>query len=175
MLSNTHGSSSKIKFLSLFIFGLLISAAPRPLFAGGLSVSESVELQLSPEISWAIVGSYQSMDRWHPVASTSESTGTGKDSGDVRILTLPDGGTVIERLISYNEEQMKFAYAIIYSPLPISNYVSEIKVEGGKKGQNSKVTWSSTFDAAGVSDAEAKKIMKGVYVAGLEHLKKLTR
>lgn len=63
-----------------------------------------------------------------------------------------------------------YQYMITESPLPVTNYISTIKVVKAKEG--STVVWSSTFIAKqGTADDEAKKVIAGIYTAGLDGLK----
>ena len=48
--------------------------------------------------------------------------------------------------------------------LPVTNYQSTISVSPDPKG--SAVKWVGKYDAKGVSDAEAKKIIDGIYESG---------
>ncbi len=158
----------KYILLAIFITGAFVTS-----YGGEVNVQEEIRIRMTPAAAWAIVGGFQSLDRWHPAAISSESTGTGLDKGDIRILTLGDNSTVIEVLENYDNDSMTYSYKIIDSPLPIANYVSQIQVkEYGRRGK-AKVIWSSSFDAVGVSDEEAAEIMSGVYVAGLEYLRDL--
>ena len=65
---------------------------------------------------------------------------------------------------------MTMKYRITESPLPISNYVSIIKVTPAKGG-GSVVAWSSTFKGKaaepkeGEDDASLKKLVSGAYTA----------
>ena len=60
-------------------------------------------------------------------------------------------------------------YRIIDSPLPVSGYVSTLKVKSAKGG--SRVEWSSTFKAKGADTATAKNAVRGIYTSGLDALK----
>ncbi len=137
---------------------------------GKLSVSKQAVLDVPPSTSWALLGDFNGLNRWHPAVIKSELVeGNGKSKGSKRILTLGDGGKIHETLIDYNDQGMTYTYKITESPLPVSDYVSTIKIERNDKG-TSTVTWSSTFNAKGVSDEKAIEVISGVYDAGLSSL-----
>jgi len=134
--------------------------------AGNIAVEESVKLNVKPSAVWALLGDYNGLYRWHPAVASSD-----RDNA-VRVLTLGNGAQITETLLSKDEGNRSYRYQIDKSPLPVSDYESEIKVTLDGQG-GSIVTWSSNFNASGASDAEAEKTIRGVYQAGLQNLDKL--
>ena len=63
-----------------------------------------------------------------------------------------------------------YSYSIIDGPLPVANYLSTISVVAD--GAGSKLTWTGKYDAKGASDADAKKVIDGIYQSGLDALVK---
>ncbi|MFW1676519.1 SRPBCC family protein [Pontibacter sp. JAM-7] len=147
---------------------LLLSAliSGQALAAGNIAVTESVQLNAKPAAVWALVGDFNGLYRWHPAVIKSQST---SDTG--RILTLGNGATISETLLSQDNEAHSYSYRIDESPLPVASYEASIAVSATENG--SLVTWSSSFDASGASDEEAASTIRGVYKAGLEHLSDL--
>ena len=60
---------------------------------------------------------------------------------------------------------MSYSYTIETSPLPVANYKSTLKVVPKDKG--STIEWSGNFDAKGAPDADAVKVITGIYEAGV--------
>jgi hypothetical protein len=93
--------------------------------------------------------------------------------GAVRTVTTKDGAKLVEELLSHQDSTRSLKYRIIDSPLPVSDYVSTLKVKAAKGG--SRVEWSSTFkrkdEAEGADNAGAKKAVAGIYTSGLGALK----
>lgn len=137
-----------------------------------VQVYKEVEIKAKPEAVWALVGAFNGLDRWHPAVVAVDSEGNGTNVGDLRVLTLGNGAKIIEKLLAYNDQQ-SLRYGILDSPLPISDYVSDITIADGRSPNSAKVTWSSTFKPKGVSKKEAKKIITGIYQAGFDSLVKL--
>ncbi len=151
-----------IAFLSLFMIGSVAAD-------GSLNVSKQVVLDVPPSTAWALLGDFNGLNRWHLAVAASDLNGDGTSKGSKRVLTLGDGAKINETLVDYHNSGMSYTYKITESPLPLSDYVSTIKVEGNDKG-TSTVTWSSSFNAAGVDDAKAVEIISGVYEGGLQAL-----
>ena len=141
-------------------------------FAGDLTVSKNVTVNASPETTWKMIGDFNHLDVWHPVVVASKLLqGDSQSAGAVRLLTLGNGATITEKLVSNNNALKSYTYAITESPLPIADYVSTITVSPAADGK-ATVTWNSTFDAKGVEDAEAINTISGIYDAGLNNLDK---
>lgn len=140
--------------------------------AGALEVQKEITVNASPETTWKMIGDFNHLDVWHPVVVASELTsGSNETAGAIRVLTLGNGAAITEKLLSHNNGNNSYSYAITESPLPVTAYVSEISVSATDDGK-SLVTWSSSFNAKGVEDQEAINTITGVYDAGLTSLQK---
>jgi hypothetical protein len=129
--------------------------------------SMSADLKTSADSVWKMIGGFNALPDWHPAIEKSEL----EEEGQVRRLALAGGGTVIEKLVSTDDGSRTYSYTIVDSPLPISDYIATIKVTG--EGDDCTVEWSSEFEPAGASLEDATAVVRGVYEAGLENLKKL--
>lgn len=145
-----------------------------------LSVVEHVTINAPLEKVWAAAKDFDSLDKWHPGFSKDVLTkGTNGTPGAVRALTVKDGPTFTEELMSFTESTHTYRYKILESPLPVQSYVSTFKVMPGKNGTTT-VTWSAKFTRknpadnppAAESDEAAVKLITGVFQAGLANLKK---
>ena len=95
--------------------------------------------------------------------------GDGQSKGAVRVLMTKDGGKFTEELVAFDAAARSYQYRIIESPAPVVDYVSTIQVKETPAG--SAVVWSSRFNVkAGTSEADAKKLISGVYRTGLDNL-----
>lgn len=134
--------------------------------AGALSVEREVTVDNSSATVWKLVGNFNSLDVWHPAVVKSELNGNGTKVGARRLLTLGDGATILEKLLSYSAAKSSYSYSILKSPLPVANYKSTITLTPVDEG-HTLMKWSSTFDANGVSDEQAATIIGGIYDAGM--------
>ena len=159
--------SAKTTISILFLFGVFQSA-----YAGGmLSASKEVYLDANAETVWKMIGNYNHLDVWHPAVVETSLQGTGEMEGDIRILTLGNGATITEVLLSHDNNNYSYRYKITDSPLPVADYVSSVSVydEGNMK---SRVVWESTFTEFNATATEAEDAINGVYAAGLGTLEK---
>jgi hypothetical protein len=155
-----------------FATGVALAAFASGAFAAGgkLSISTKVDLTVPPAKVWDAIKDFGAWPTWHPALASDEIT-KGKDhaKGTVRVLTTKDGAKIKEELTAWSATRMTYTYRILDSPLPVKDYVSTLKVS--RSGTGSTVTWSSTFNAKdGTADDEAKKVMTGIYRAGLDNL-----
>jgi hypothetical protein len=134
------------------------------------NVSMSVKIQAPAAEVWKIISDFNGLPKF--VAAIVNSTMEGSGVGAVRTLTLGDGGQTVEKLEGLDEQARSLSYSIVNSPLPLENYLSTMQVRD--LGRNKcEVVWSSTFKPKGAPEAEAKKIVEGVYSLGFDGLKKM--
>ena len=91
--------------------------------------------------------------------------------GAVRTITLPDGANLNERLEKYDTDSMSLKYSILDGPLPVSNYLSAMKITS--TGGGCELSWSSEFNSKGVPDEDARNAISGIYQMGFDGLAKL--
>ncbi len=170
--------------LSLVTLAIAIALPISAIAAGAdtLKVEESVQINAPADKVWTKVSNFNDLGAWHPaIKSTEITSGKNNKVGATRLLTLQDGGTVKEKLLSYNSKKMTFKYAIIESVLPVSSYVSSVTVMA-EKDNTTKVVWKGSFKrkdlsdkpADGQDDAAATKTITSVYRGGLDNLKKIS-
>ena len=81
---------------------------------------------------------------------------------------MKNGGEVVERLDNWDDAKRSYTYSILSGPLPVSDYRSTLSVAPDGKG--SALHWHSTYQAKGTSDAEAKKLIDGIYEDSAKNL-----
>ena len=125
-----------------------------------LNSSLTMTSSMSPEALSTKIGDFCGIANWHrrsrnaclaPMASNARSR-------------LKGGGTIVETLENFDDANHAYTYTIISSPLPVANYHSTISVSVDPKGSSLK--WVGQYDAKGASDADAKKVIDGIYEAG---------
>jgi mxaD protein len=135
-----------------------------------MKVSMQTTLNASADKVWQVVGDFNGLPAF--VAAATKSRMEGDGVGALRTLTLPDGAEIVERLETYDDEARTLTYSIVSGPLPVANYLSMVEVTPLADGQ-CRVKWSSTFEAAGASEEEARSAIEGIYAMGFEGLHKL--
>jgi hypothetical protein len=151
---------TKILSLALAMLGLFVVPA------AALEVSNAATVPGTPKEVWDKIGSFCAIKSWHPVIAKCEKSKEG--GATYRTLTTKDGATIKEKLLKKTDHS--YTYEIIDSPLPVQNYKSTISVAAD--GDQTKIEWKSTFDAKGASDDDAKKVISGIYQAGLDNIAK---
>ncbi len=120
---------------------------------------------------WDLLGDFGNVQKWAgPMVKRCDASGEGP--GAERVLELEGTpGALTERLVAWDPEVRSLSYSIIGdSPLPLENYVATLRVhERGDKA--CEVDWYGTFDAAGVPEAEAEKMVEGIYRGALASVK----
>ena len=111
---------------------------------------------------WKTVDFHQPSETIMPPIARSERTGEGL--GATKVNTLHGGGDVHLLLTYYAPEDHAFNYTIQSSPLPVKNYVGEVRVRA--LGDNrSELSWRGVYDPEGVSQAEADEALGTFYGA----------
>ena len=124
----------------------------------------STPSSLSPDALWKKVGDFCGIGSWHPAAEKCELS----DDGKQRTISLKGGGTIVEKLVKWDDAHRSYTYTIVSSPLPVSHYRSTIRVLSGAKG--SVLRWTGRYKAKGASSADAQKVIDGIYEAGAKAL-----
>jgi hypothetical protein len=136
------------------------------LAAHALESSAKASSKLSADAMWAKIGDFCGIGKWHPAVEKCELSADGK----TRTLSLKGGGTIVEALVKMDAAGRSYTYSIVNSPLPVANYSSTISVSAD--GAGSVLTWSGKYDAKGAPDADAMKVVQGIYDSGLAALAK---
>ena len=161
----------------------LLAAVMLPLSAAAhgpspQKVEKEIVIKAEPAKVWAIVKDFGNMQKWHPaVASDKLET---KDGVTYRTLTLKGGGTILEKLRSADDADMKLKYEIVEGVLPVTDYNATMTVKPGPGAGESTVVWMARFYRIyklnppippGQDDETAIKAITGVFEAGLPGLK----
>jgi mxaD protein len=134
-------------------------------------VSMSTRIKASADQVWKVVRDFNGLPAF--IAAIKNSTMEGSGIGALRTLTFEGGGPpVVEKLEKFDDQAKTLSYSIVTSPLPVKDYFSTVEIVDLGPGQ-CEVKWYSTFQPKGAPEAEAVKIVEGVYSGGFEGLKKL--
>jgi hypothetical protein len=146
----------RIAKISVAAAALLMSAGA----AFALDSSLTMTSSMSPDALWKKIGDFCGIADWHPAVEKCVLSADGKQ----RTLSLKGGGAIVETLDNLDPANHAYTYTIVSSPLPVANYHSTISVSADPKGSSLK--WVGKYDAKGASDADAKKVIDGIYEAG---------
>ena len=150
----------RVAKISVAVAAFLVLIGP----AFGLESSVTTTSSISPEALWKKIGDFCGVADWHPAIEKCVLSADGKQ----RTLSLKGGGTIVEALENLDDAGHAYTYTILSGPLPVANYHSTISVSPDPKGSSLK--WVGTYDAKGASDADAKKVIDGIYESGEKSL-----
>lgn len=143
-------------------------------------VEKEIVIKAEPAKVWAIVKDFGGINKWHPAIASVKTETKGSDT--FRTLTLKGGGTILERLKSSDDADMKLKYEIVEGALPVTDYNAVMTVKAGPGAGETTVVWMARFYRmyrlnppipAGQDDKSAIDAVTGVFDAGLPGLKKL--
>ncbi|MBT4365231.1 MAG: SRPBCC family protein [Desulfobacterales bacterium] len=132
-----------------------------------MKVSVKDTVNTSAETVWKDIKSFDTQ----MIGAPCEVEGSGV--GALRTITMPDSGDkIVERLEALDETLKSLSYSVVSGPPnPFDNYLATIQVQ--ETGENQcEITWSTTFDPVGISEADATMALEGAYTGFLGAIKK---
>ncbi|WP_404378897.1 SRPBCC family protein [Caenispirillum salinarum] len=124
--------------------------------------------ETTPDKLWDMVDFHQPSEVIMPPIASSAREGEGV--GATKVNTLADGGGDIHLLLAYYApEERAFNYTIQEGPLPVTNYVGQVRVTEAGEGR-AALSWQGTYDAAGVPEDKADEILGGFYASIAERI-----
>src|SRR5215510_4526039 len=112
--------------------------------------SACIDVPVSADIVWQLIGGFNSLPDWLP--------------------NIPKSETIVERLEKFDNAARSYSYSIIQASFPITDYLATLSVYQKAGESGCLVEWSGTFIAKGVSDSEASKLFQGIFEDGLKAL-----
>lgn len=128
-------------------------------------VSVSEKIPASAQQVWDMIGNFNSLADWHPAIQRSEL----EEGGTVRRLTMPDGTTLVETLVSEDGKERTYEYALPDGQLPVSGYTARVHVTEDDDG-NCTANWESEFEP---QSPDAEQLVNSIYQAGFDNLRKM--
>lgn len=155
-----------MKRIALALLGTaLLASGP----AHALEVTRSRDIPAPADAVWALIGDFCAIQLWHPQVERCILSADDDDDGiraQIRGLVVKGGlGTIVEVETARDETGRSYSYGFVQGPLPVRAYNATLAVR--PNGSGSTVIWSATFEADGMSDAEAVADIAGVFEAGL--------
>ncbi|MEM9054109.1 MAG: SRPBCC family protein [Pseudomonadota bacterium] len=135
------------------------------------TASVQYDFDLPVEVIWDLVGEFGNMSKWTGLPPET-CIADGEEVGAIRTLTLPDGGTIIDRLEAKTERS--YSYSIINmdkAPLPFSSYQATLSVSRISETKT-RLDWRGVFEPRDISEAEAITFAQNMYQRGLDMMKR---
>jgi hypothetical protein len=127
------------------------------------TVTETIDVNASPDEVWALVGDFGGLVGWFPAVTKSVVEGSG--IGALRYLTMPDGNQLTERQEARDDAARYYEYAAIAGALPCIDYRSRIAVS--PTGNGARITWTAQFLPLKDAPIDAVAFITSVYQGGL--------
>src|SRR5262245_38457040 len=135
----------------------------------GATISANVALALESSLTvrsslpaadlWSKIGDFCGMSAWDPAVERCDLSADGKQR---TILLFGGIGSAVAALEDWDDANRSFSWKSISGLAPVSNYRARVSVLAD--GKTSLLKLTASYEAKGVSDAEAKKVIdNGLY------------
>ncbi len=124
---------------------------------------------------WERVRDFNALPRWHPRIRDSriEDALPSDKVGCIRNFNLQNGDNIRERLLGLSDYDMFCTYAILESPMPITDYVATLRLTPVTEGDRTFVEWSAEFDCDAAEEGDlVEGIGTNVFQTGFDALKR---
>src|SRR6056297_814490 len=124
---------------------------------------------------WERIRDFNALPRWHPRIRDRriENAEPSDKVGCVRDFHLQNGDRIREKLLGLSDYDMFGTYAILESPMPLTDYVATLRLTPITDGDRTFAEWTAEFDC---DEAEAEGLVNGigtdVFQAGFSALKR---
>jgi hypothetical protein len=136
--------------------------------ASAATLTRSVDVPGTPADVWSMIGPFCAIGDWLPPVGTCTEDG-GKPP--TRTLVTKDGkATFIERQSARSDATHFYTYTFLSSPLPVSRYISTIRVTARADGQ-STVMWRGSYTPDAGKAKDANQALADIYAVGLESIR----
>jgi len=124
---------------------------------------------------WARVRDFNGLPSWHPrIAESQIEDGLPSDKvGCIRDFRLQNGDRIREQLLGLSDHDYTCTYAILDSPMPLTDYVATLRLTPVSDGNRTFIEWSAEFDCAPDDEAGLVDGIGGnVFQGGFDSLKR---
>ncbi|MFO1320649.1 MAG: SRPBCC family protein [Burkholderiales bacterium] len=167
----------KLLRLALVALGCVSTGAFAESSWNTLNTYVTVEVNAPAAKAFGVVSKWDALESWCPAFVKTEIVSGGTAVGSVRAITLKDGPTFTEELLSADDSS--YRYKIIESPLPIVEYDSTVRVVA-LGSDKSAIVWLSSYKRRAKDnptkesdDAAMMNLVGGLYKACLGNAKKV--
>lgn len=124
---------------------------------------------------WERVRDFNALPKWHPrIRDSRIEDGLPSDKvGCIRNFNLQNGDNIRERLLGLSDYDLFCSYAILESPMPLSDYVATLRLTPITDGDRCFAEWSAEFECAPDDEADlVGGIGANVFQGGFDALKR---
>lgn len=124
---------------------------------------------------WERVRDFNGLPRWHPRIRDSriEDALPSDKVGCIRNFNLQNGDNIREQLLGLSDYDLFCTYAILESPMPLSDYVATLRLTPVTEGDRCFIEWSAEFSCDPDDEADlVAGIGTNVFQGGFDALKR---
>ena len=94
---------------------------------------------------WDHIRDFNALPKWHPAIGDSRIEGNqpADKVGCIRSFHTRDGGAIRERLMALSDYEYGCTYAILESPMGVSNYIASIRLIPITDGDRTLCEWTA--------------------------------
>jgi mxaD protein len=149
--------------------------------AGSAEIAKRLEVPTTPKTLWRAAGGFCGLSKWHPDVASCVEKKRGPEV--MRLVTLKDGGVVIDRLVLNDARHQQIRYELVTGPFPVAAYKARLFIEdddddrdAAEDDDGTAIVWAAEFEPReGVSEDEARKALLRFFQTGLIALKEQFR
>ncbi|MCB1445856.1 MAG: SRPBCC family protein [Rhizobiaceae bacterium] len=123
---------------------------------------------------WSRIRDFNALPRWTPFVAESriEQNLPSDKVGCIRNFSLKDGGRIREQLLGLSDYDMSCTYAILESPMGVTDYIARLSLTPVTDGNATFAQWQADFDCdLSRERALVEQIGVHVFAAALTALK----
>ncbi|MEO1089791.1 MAG: SRPBCC family protein [Pseudomonadota bacterium] len=124
---------------------------------------------------WERIRDFNALPRWHPrIRDSRIENGEPSDRvGCVRDFNLQNGDRIREQLLGLSDYDYFYTYAILESPMPLTDYVATLRLTPVTDGDRTFAEWTAEFECTADAAADlVTGIGENVFQAGFDSLKR---
>ncbi|WP_136660703.1 SRPBCC family protein [Nitratireductor sp. XY-223] len=124
---------------------------------------------------WERVRDFNGLPKWHPRIRDSriEEAMPSDKVGCIRNFNLQNGDNIREQLLGLSDYDMFCTYAILDSPMPLSDYIATLRLTPVTDGDRCFIEWSAEFECSPDNEADlVSGISTNVFQGGFDALRR---
>ena len=124
---------------------------------------------------WERVRDFNGLPNWHPRIRDSriEDALPSDKIGCIRNFNLQNGDNIREQLLGLSDYDLFYTYAILESPMPLTDYIATLRLTPVTDGELTFAEWSAEFNCAPEVEGDLiNGISTNVFLGGFEALKR---
>ena len=135
----------------------------------------STVIGASAERVWERIRDFNGLPKWHPRIRDSriEDALPSDKVSCIRNFNLQNGDNIREQLLGMSDYDMFTTYAILESPMPLTDYVATLRLTPVTDGERTFAEWSAEFSCAPEDESDLVSGISGnVFQGGFDALKR---